>query len=151
QRRARMAGHFNLGDDGDMTLSGVLHNFTNVRLEIKSAIVRASIIPCGRRARIQVEHDIRAPRAYLSEQGPFFDLNAPAGIVVEMPMEHVQFVHGHGVEELFHLVFVEKMAGAIEHPAAPGEARPILNVDAGSGPWDPSYRRCGINLRGKQL
>ena len=48
-----------------------------------------------------------------------------------MPVETVEFVERHEVEQFFHFLYAEKVAGHVEHESAVAEARLIGNVQAG--------------------
>ena len=68
-----------------------------------------------------------------------------------MPMESVQLVHGHGVQNLFDLIFIEEMTRHIEHHAAPRETWLILNINARRDPCHARHNPGRINLGRQQL
>ena len=53
------------------------------------------------------------------------DLDAPALVVGEVQVQHVELVEREQVDVLLHLVDGEEVARDVEHRAAPGEARMI--------------------------
>ena len=72
-----------------------------------------------------------APCAALRQQGVFLDFDAPTLVVGEVPVEAVDLVESHQVDELFHLLDGEEMAGAVEMEASPTEARCVADADEG--------------------
>ena len=70
-----MAGHVNLGNDRYEMRLGEGDDLANVILRIESAVARIAL---------------RSPRADFSELRIFLDLDSPALIVGEMPVESIQ-------------------------------------------------------------
>ena len=119
-RRLRMARHFDFRNDGDVALGGVFHDVANLILRVEAAVSR------GRSDHMRR----RAPRADLGELRIFLDLDAPALVVGEMPVHHVEFVDRHVVDEFLDEFRRLEMTRGIEHESAPGEARIVFDVDA---------------------
>src|ERR1700733_793651 len=119
-RRTRMSWHVNFGNDGDVAIRRVRHYPTNVILRIKTAIkarMTGGGIDVGGGGRSRGD----APRADLREAGIFFDLQAPSLVIREMPMQHVQLVERHPVDESHDELRRLKVAHRVEHQSAPGE------------------------------
>ena len=66
--------------------------------------------------------------------GIAFDLDAPALIVGQMQMKHVELVLPHLVEDQFDIRDREEMARRIQHQPSPFEARKVFDVHA---TWQP--------------
>ncbi len=150
QRRRRMAGHFDFGNNGDVPRGRIFHDFADVILRVKSAM--ASVRAVSRAGfRIQLEADAVAPRADLRELGIFFDFDAPALIIRQMPVKRVQFLQRHRVKNGFNFGFVVKMAADIEHQPAPFESRPVFNLNTRHLPIRSRHDIRGKNFRRQQL
>ena len=73
---------------------------------------------------------VHPPGSYLSEQGVFVNLDAPAVVVGEVEVELVELVQGHDIQMFFHLVDIEEMAAYIQMAASPLETRVVGDFDA---------------------
>src|SRR5690242_11951974 len=100
-----MTWHLDLWNDRDVPARRVRHDVFNLVLRIEAASSRA----------------IRflAPSADLREIWERLYLDAPALVIGEMPVHHVEFVKRHNVEETLHKFGAEKMAPFVEHHASP--------------------------------
>jgi hypothetical protein len=49
-------------------------------------------------------------------------------VVGQVPLEHIELVQGHGVQETFDLVHRLQVARRVQHQATPGEARRVVDV-----------------------
>src|SRR5690606_31629651 len=56
------------------------------------------------------------------------DLHAPALVVGQVPVQDVELVQGHRVDDLLDLVHAPEVARGVHHEAAPGKARRILDA-----------------------
>ena len=86
QSRQHVAGHINLGNDGDMALLGIGHYFADVVLR-EIATVRGIFIDAG----IAANDRPFAHRPHRRQLRPSLHLYAPALVVGQMP---VQRIHG---------------------------------------------------------
>ena len=114
RRRRRVAGHINFGNDDDVPLPRVVHDFADIFLRIK---LRRGV------GVLEV-----AARTNLRELRITFDLNAPAIVVGEMPMKAVQLQAGHQVENFLHRLLAVKMIRFIEEKSAPLKSRRIRDT-----------------------
>ena len=122
-----MAGHFYFGHNRNMQRLRVGDYFTNIVLCVKSPVAPTRAIS-GRRCGIQTKTHGTAPSPLAGQLGILFDFKAPAVVIHQMPVENVQLVHRHGIQQLFYLVLVEKVAADIEHQPAPLETRLVGDV-----------------------
>ena len=60
-----------------------------------------------------------------------------------MHVQHVELVHGHGVQQVPGVLLVEEVAGIVEHVAPPAHARFVLDVATGDLPLDTRLRGRG--------
>ena len=91
------------------------------------------------------------PRADFRELRIFLDLDAPAVVVHQVPVERVHLVQRHGVEQLLDLGLGEEVAAHVEHQPAPAEARIILDRNAGHAPLDAGDLLPLLDLRRQEL
>ncbi len=117
--RLRMPGHIQLGQHGDVQARRVGHHFADLFLRVEAAIaLRCAVLARARR---------RAPRTHLGELGVALDLDPPALVIGEMPVQHVELVHGHRVEHMLDRCHVVEVARHIQMLAAPAETRPVAD------------------------
>src|SRR5690606_24123921 len=72
-----------------------------------------------------------APRADLRELRIRVDGDAPALVVREVPVQHVELVQRHPVEHALHGPGRDPVARRVQHQPAPGEARLVVHYDGG--------------------
>ena len=133
-----MSGHLNFRNDRDVQGLCVGHHVANIILRVKSAI--APVRAVGR-SRIFFEpktHAI-APRANRGQLGIFFNFNAPAVIVHQMPVKRIDLVPRHGGKQSFNFVLGKKMAAHIEHQPAPRKAGCVGYFHTGDLPIEVFY------------
>ena len=121
-----MARHLDLGDDRDLTLGGIGHDVADLVLRVVAAVGRAVVF-----ARVGVEvSDVGfgALRTDARQLGIFLDLDAPALILGQMPVEGIDLMGADDVDIGLHLVGGEEVAAAVEVGAAVGEARSVLDA-----------------------
>ena len=135
-----------LGNHLDSAVGGIGYDFANLILrEIASIGNMVAGIP------VLANHSAVAPAAHLNQTRVFFDFNAPPLIIGQMPVESVQFVHGHDVEVAFHLLDAEEMTRYIGVQTAVFEARRIVYFDVRQRPDGLVGRRIAVYLRRQQL
>ena len=118
-----MARHLDLGNDRDETVGRIAHDFPRLVLRIESA-VRHRVV---RRGRVQIA--TVAERAYARQLRIFLDLDPPALILRQVPVEAIDLVHGQNVDELLDVVHREKVPAHVEHTSAVSEIRLIGDFD----------------------
>ena len=148
QGRGRVTGHLDLGNHGDAPLLGIGDDLANVVLGVKTAV--QPVGPIGR-ARFRIESVLNAasPGAYVREFRILLDLDAPAVVVHQVPMEGVHLLQRHGVEQALDLLLREEVAAHVEHQSAPAEARIIFERNAGHTPR-PTRELLPLLNRGRQ-
>ena len=137
-----VAGHVYLGHGFHTALAGVGHNLADVVLGVVTAVhgvgavhpqvlggqqTHGAVLGHGQTHAHGVLVVVVAPGAFLRQQRVFLYFYAPALVVGQMPVETVQLVHGHQVDDLFHFGLGEEMAGAVEVETAPAEPRTVGN------------------------
>ena len=128
-----MPRHFDFGNNGDVQLLRVGHDLADILLRIEPAV--AAVLAVGRgRIGGQPKSHAAAPRAHARQLRIFFDFDAPAVVVHEMPVERVELVHRHHLKQLFHLGLRKKMTADVQHQPAPAEARRVGDLHAGNLP-----------------
>ncbi|OPZ06004.1 MAG: hypothetical protein BWZ10_02991 [candidate division BRC1 bacterium ADurb.BinA364] len=114
-RRKRMPRDARFGHDANEAPGRVFDNVANLVLCI---IALALLFAANKRA------DARQFRIAL-------DLDAPALIVGQVPMQYIHFKIGHDVDPALEKGDRAKMAAAIDHQSAPGKARLVFDASAG--------------------
>ena len=116
-----------LGDDLDVALGGVGDDVGDILLAVEAAV--GGFLPYLGGFLSAPGHigAVDPPRAHVVELWVAVDLDAPPLVVGEVPMEAVEFVHGHEVEMLLDVLDGEEMAADIEMAAAPREAGIVGN------------------------
>ena len=99
-RGLRMTRHFDFGDDADESRARVLDDFAYVVLRVETA-VRLAVVDVERRIALGLADErLRPPCAGGGETRVFLDLDPPALVVGEMPVEGVHFVQREQVDVL---------------------------------------------------
>ena len=122
-----VAGYIDLRHHLDVAGSGVGNDVGDLFLGVVAA-VRARL-SAGR-----IDAGIAAGDAAAADLGQarvFPDLDAPALVVGQVPVEDVELVQGHRVEHALDLVHAVEVPGRIEHVAAPAKARRVLDPQRG--------------------
>ena len=121
--RGGVAGHVQFRDHLDMALRGIGDDLADLLLGVIAAV--ATRLACARlNPGIAQRHPAAAD---LGELGVTLDLHAPALVIGQVPVEGVELVLGHRVEELADLVQALEMPRRIQHQPAPAEARCVLD------------------------
>ena len=124
-----MRRHVDLGHDVYAPLRRIGDDVLDLLLRIPAHdgdVVDLSVLPA-------VDLRLVALAADLGEQRILLDLNAPALIVGQMPMQHVELVQTHEVEDLFDLLFAEEVARLVDLEPSPLKARTVLDARARDG------------------
>ncbi|MNU93097.1 hypothetical protein D3C71_830290 [compost metagenome] len=119
----RMAGNIHFRHHGDVACGGVGDHVADLLLRIETAVQM-------RRA-VRVDARFASGRTTTADFGQLrvaLDFHAPALVIGEMPMEGVELVRCHGVEQRLDLLDALEVAGRVEHEAAPGKARRVLDA-----------------------
>ena len=130
-----MTRHLNLGDDGHKAILRIADDLTNLILRVEASI--ATAIPFG------------TPCTDLRQARIFLDLNAPALVFGQVPVELINLEKGDDIDVLLHLFDREEVTADIDHHATIFEGWLILNTDS----WDrPGCRgECADLLSGLYL
>ena len=115
-----MPGQVDLGDDSDAQLRRIVDNFTDLVLSIVASVTDAVV-----RVEIPPYHGTAAVSADKGKLGITLDLDAPALVVGQMPVETVELVDGHDVKIALDCIHAEEMPCAVEMHASVGEPRPV--------------------------
>src|SRR5712672_4578326 len=105
-----VAGHVEFGDDSNAAITGVGDEVANFVLSVVEAVGTLRV-----------------------ELGEFFAFGAEALIFGEVPVEDVHFHGFEAVEIALEDIERDEVAGDVDHEAAPGETRLVLDGDGGSG------------------
>lgn len=112
-----------------MALCGVADDLADLLLRVEPAVgfavVNALFVLV-----VASDERFRTPGPDLGEQRIFFDLDPPALIVGQMPVEFVDLVQREDVDVGLHVLDREEMAADVEHRPAVGE-RGLVADDAG--------------------
>ena len=127
-----MARRFNLGDDGDMTLGGILQKLDKVLSGVVSVgrgggvvgIPASVVVGVEALALVAGESPARTYRGELFETG---NLETPGFVVAEVEVENVDFVRGQQVEQFEEVGLAGEVAGYIEHHAAVGQVGIVVD------------------------
>ena len=150
RQRLGMARQVHLGDDLDVALRGVSHDFAEVVLRIEAAVALAAGIEL-----LLQRLSVATPGTHRGESRIFLDFHAPAVVVGQVPVELVDLVVGQPVEMAQDIGLVEEAARHVEHAAAPVEAGLVHDLHGGQFPL-PDQHRVGagntlIHLRREHL
>ena len=113
------------GNDLDVAFGGISHDLLEILLGIKAAIALFPRIVSRHQGLVGA-----APGADLCQAGILLDLDPPAVVVGQVPVELVDLVIGQEIEVAQDVFLVEEGAGNVEHAAAPGEAGLVDNAHA---------------------
>ena len=125
-RRLRMARQVDLRHHGDEALRGVLHDVADLVLRVIAAVrLGLSVrVASGRTGR-------NAAAAHFGQLRVLPDLDAPALIVGQVPVEGVELVQRHLVEQRLDFIDAAEVARDIEHQSTPDKARRVLDALCG--------------------
>ena len=101
-----------------MTLGGIGHDVADLLVGIIAAYGYAVVV-----CRVPANDRVGALRAYLGEQRQTVDLQAPALVVGDVPVEAVHAVQGHHVDKNLDRVCAEEMPRRVEMRPPVGKSR----------------------------
>src|SRR5438046_1319293 len=150
-RGHRVPGHLDLRQHTDPTLRGVPHDLPHVVLRVETAVRFARKFASRRVLRSWRGHRILAERADGGELRVLLDLDAPALVLGEMPVEDVELVQREEIDVLEDEFLRHEMAAHVEMAPAPGEARPILDLKRRYRPGRSGDRGAPVNVGREEL
>ena len=161
-----MSRHVNLRNDVDAAYRRVCHYLFNVLLRVKSTVKRVSfhhfqlafgnlivrvVIHFGKSHTLAVVAVEGAPCPFFGQQRIFFDFHTPALVIGQVPVELVQFVERHHVQQFLDLLLGIEVARYVQHQAAPLQAGRIFDGYGRHAPFHSVYYLVRFNLGRKQL
>ena len=142
QRRLCVAGHLDLRHHRHAAFGGVGHHPAHLRLGVVAGAGGA----VGARAVVR-QGSGGAPRTDLGEPRAGADLDPPALVVGQMPVQRVVLVQRHQVDQLLDERHREKVARHVEVQAAPGKPRMVDNVDGRQRGGRVRFAGAGVRRR----
>ena len=130
ERGGRMARQLDLGDRGNVSLPGILHDIFYLFLGIKT--LDRDAVPDIRRE-VAALNGFRAFRADSGQSRIFFDLDPPALVIGEMPLEIVEFIPRQQIDIFFDKRHGHKMPRGIEEHSAIVKTRFVRDLGGGKG------------------
>ena len=146
QSRHHMTRQVDLGNDLNGICGCILNDLTNLILSVV-ATVRNTIISTP----ILANYRMLTHRANLGQLGEALDLDTPALIVREVPMQAVELMHRHNVDVALDLLNREEVARNVEVHTTIAKTRSVLDRKAGHRPILIGSQRLAIDLGGQQL
>ena len=135
-----MPRQVDLRHDRDVPRRRVVHDLLQVvaRVEVRPVRLRVlvdgvTVAPGQAPERRAAQGRRRTHRAVLGEFGQPRHVDAPALVLGEVPVQDVQLVHRHRVDEAAHDLLPEEVPPFVQHEPAPLERRRILYLYAGIG------------------
>ena len=136
--RERMPGQLYLGYDLDVPLGGIAHDLAQVGFGVVERPVAACVhlhrTPVGRHVPVDarvVRRGFWADRSELDEFRIPRHVDAPSLILGQMPMEHIELVLRHLIEQPTHGVLAEEMPSLVEQQASPRVLGAVFDLAAG--------------------
>ena len=125
-----VAGHFNFGNDRDVEFLGVGHDIANLvlRIEIRAVLLVGPILAVFQIGII----GIGARSSHGRQFRIFLHFDAPALVVGQVPVEEIHLVISHDAQHLLDFLDREEVAAHVEHETAIGEARRVVDGNAGN-------------------
>ena len=134
ERGLGVAGHLDLGHHGHVPLGRVGDHVPHLVLRVEPAVPDPVERPADLRPPEPADQGSGPPRADVRQLGVPADLDPPALVLGEVPVEHVHPVERQRVDVLLHELHGEEVTARVEHQAAPGEPRMVDDLDAGNRP-----------------
>ena len=131
-----MTWHLDLRDDRHKAILGIADDLTDLILRIEATIATA------------ISFD--TPSTDLGQAGILLDLNTPALVLCEVPVELIDLEHRDDIDVLLHLIYREEVAAYIDHHTAILEGRLIRNTngrDRPSSRGESPNLTCRLDLR----
>ena len=124
-----MTGHFDLGNDSDVPFGGIGYHFADLVLRVVPAVAALFV---GDRVFVEsADLGSGSIAADLGQARVAFDLDTPALVVGQMPVEGVEFARSHPIEVMLDEPYRKEVAADVEMQAAVAVARMVLDRDAG--------------------
>ncbi len=125
QCRQRVPRQFYFRDDRNVPLGGVAHYLAHFVLGVITAVALA--VELVRLVAVVTHEGFLSPGGNFLEFGIFFDLDAPALVFGEVPVEAVELVHGQQVDVALDELHRKKMPPYIQVHAAVRKSRRVLD------------------------
>ena len=133
-----MARKVNLRNNCDSEVSSISHDILDFLLCIESAITGVvKFVP------VLADHGTVSPGTDFSKLRIFLDFDSPSLVLSKMPVETVQLICCHHVQESLHLIDIEKMTGNVKMHSSVCESRLVLD---GSARENPLCRRLALSV-----
>ena len=129
QSSRRMSGKLDFGNDGDFSRSGISHDIFDLLLRVKT-LDRNFIADV--RIQVSLDDGFRSARADFGQSLVFFDFDALALIVGQMPVKTVEFILRHQIDVFFDQFDRKEMPRDIEMHSAIRKARFVNDANGGN-------------------
>lgn len=129
QRGHGVSRKLDLGNDRDEAAGGVFDHIADLVLRVEPS-VRRLVIAAGLvvlAARVLADQRAGAHRTDARKFGIFHDLDPPALVIGQMPVENIHLVQGEQVQHTLHLLHRKEMPRDIEHHPAVAHPRTVLD------------------------
>ena len=145
-----VTGHIDFGHDLDVASGGVGHDLTQIGQRVVHAATVFRVVEEPGVDTV-VHKRTGATATHRSEFGIFGDLDAPALVVRQVPVQAVHLVEGEHIDDALHLRLVEEVARHVEHVAAVAEQGLVVDVESGHTPIGRGSGGAGKESGGQQL
>ena len=105
-----MSGHVDLRDDHDAALTGIADDVANLVVGVEAALLASLLHVLG-----------------CVELGIGLALNAPTGVVRQVPVEDIELIEREEIEVLLQQFHGAEVTTRVVHEAADGEGGPVLD------------------------
>ena len=129
--------YLQLGDDGNEVVGSILHHLFDFLLRVEA------LVHCA--------FALDACRTDLGQLRVLLNLDAPALVIRQVPVQAVDFEQRQDVDVSLHILHGHEMAARVEHDAAIAEARFVFDAHGGCRPCDTLHGRGTFNLGRQQL
>src|SRR5207249_3970914 len=129
----------------------VPHHLARVVLRVETAVWLARRLASRRVLRSRRGHRVLAERANGGELRVLLDLDAPALVLGERPVEHIELVKREKIEVLEDELLRHEVPPHVEMAPAPSEARPILDLKRRYRPGRSGNRGAPVNVGREEL
>src|SRR5207237_5814029 len=143
--------HLYLRHDGDPALGRVTYDLADIVLRVETAVWFAGELAEGRILRSRSGHRVLAECADGGQLRVLLDLDAPALVLGQMPVEDVELVQREEIDVLEDEFLRHEVAAHVEMAPAPGEARPILDLERRNRPGRSGDRGAPVNVGREEL
>lgn len=145
-RRVRVPRQLDLGNHRDESIRSIFDHLANLILGVVAARLGISWLHVRWLHMVVIQF-----RSQLCEFGIPLDLNSPTVVIHQVPVEHVELVECHGVQELQHKALGHKVTRDIHVHAAPRESWRVLDLNARDFPLRASHLGAAKAGRRKKL